>query len=51
MLTAAVQIVGNRVRAKCVKNKVSGPYKEAEFDIIYGKGIDALGGLIDAAEA
>ena len=44
------EIIGNRVRARCVKNKVSGPYKEAEFDILFGKGIDYLGGIFDAAE-
>jgi len=44
------EIIGNRVRARCVKNKVSGPYKEAEFDVLFGKGIDYLGGIFDAAE-
>ncbi len=40
---------GNRVRAKVVKNKMSAPFKQAEFDIIYGKGISKIGCLIDAA--
>jgi len=40
---------GNRVRAKVVKNKMAAPFKQAEFDIIYGKGISRTGCLIDAA--
>ncbi|MBL7979579.1 MAG: recombinase RecA [Bacteroidetes Order II. Incertae sedis bacterium] len=42
-------VVGNRTKVKVVKNKVAPPFKEVEFDIIYGEGISALSELIDIA--
>ncbi|MBI2981629.1 MAG: recombinase RecA [Deltaproteobacteria bacterium] len=44
------QVVGNRTRVKVVKNKVAPPFKEVEFDIIYGQGTSRVGELLDLSE-